>query len=218
MANLRKFHFHAGEQGREALAPRDVMPEGALAGVAPEGAGAEIEEAMAAKSFHNDEAAARHYMNAIWVQEQQGPLYEITAPESPEVVPSLRLGYRAGVPDDEHAPAALRSDRPERAGPRRQGGGRAQHGPRPRLHGCQHRRRSEHRSDRHVERRRRAGPRGTEGRSPRRRPRQPAGGTRRTTRGTWSTRCGGSRSSRPSSSRPWRARRGTASVPRRKGT
>jgi hypothetical protein len=94
MAKLRTFHFHAGEQGRTALAPRDLAPapEGALAGVAPEGMDAEIEVAMAAKSFHNDEAAARHYMNAIWVQDQQGPFYEITAPESPEVVPSLRLG------------------------------------------------------------------------------------------------------------------------------
>lgn len=126
MANLRRFHFHAGEQGREALAPRDVMPEGALAGVAPEGADAEIEEAMAAKSFHNDEAAARHYMNAIWVQEQQGPLYEITAPESPEVVPSLRLGTVQESPTTNTAPAALRSGRSQRAGPRRQGGGRAQ--------------------------------------------------------------------------------------------
>lgn len=95
MANFRAFHFHAVDRGQAALAPADLVPMAA----APELPGLEAAEpdrqvldALAGKSFNNDESAARHYMNAAWAREPEGPLLGITAPESPAVVPDLRFG------------------------------------------------------------------------------------------------------------------------------
>jgi Zn-dependent metalloprotease len=90
MPSFRSFHFHAGEQGREALSPGDLVPMAELEGM--EAAEPGPRRAVAEKSFNNDEAAARHFLSAIWEREGEGPLLGITAPESPEIVPDLRFG------------------------------------------------------------------------------------------------------------------------------
>src|SRR3954467_265444 len=96
MPRLRAFHFHAEEQGRETLSPSDFVPAAAatavLLGMEGREPDPQLRAALEEKSFNNDEAAARHYLNAVWAQEQEGPLFEITAPESPEVVPDLQFG------------------------------------------------------------------------------------------------------------------------------
>ena len=91
MAKFTRFHFHAGEQQRQSMRPRHVAASPALFGIGAE-TPAEAADAVENLTFHNDESAARHYLDALWRPETAGPLFEITAPESAAMVPDLRLG------------------------------------------------------------------------------------------------------------------------------
>jgi len=90
MASFTRFNFHAGERERRSLRPHEIGAPPDLPGFGA--AAAEMADAAESITFHNDESAARHYLDALWVPEEEGPLFDITAPESPAVVPDLRLG------------------------------------------------------------------------------------------------------------------------------
>jgi Zn-dependent metalloprotease len=104
MGRFKSFHFHATEQNRTAVPAVDLVPGGlgidAAEAEAPgfgietaaAGAGIDVpERVMESRTFLNDESAARHFMDSLWVSEAEGPLFEITAPESTAIVPDLRF-------------------------------------------------------------------------------------------------------------------------------
>src|SRR5689334_18749617 len=77
MAGFTRYHFHALD--------REMAGIGATA--VPAGA-----PAIPTVTFHTDEAAARHYLDALWSGEKEQPaLLAATAPESPEVMPDLSV-------------------------------------------------------------------------------------------------------------------------------
>jgi bacillolysin len=97
VASLERFHFHVAEQPEvefgsppSSSGPRtlDVEPEAAGLGVAAE---AEFEAEPAPVSAVTDEAAARHFLSQVLIEEDTPTTIELTAPERPEVVPDLRL-------------------------------------------------------------------------------------------------------------------------------
>ncbi|HEY0141326.1 MAG TPA: M4 family metallopeptidase [Thermoanaerobaculia bacterium] len=107
MASYRKYHFHATEPTESATGAK---AEPAIFGIddvsistdSTDSAAVDVPRpvefdlpaatahAAVKRSFHNDEAAARHFMERMWTQEE-GPLFEITAPDFPAVVPDLQL-------------------------------------------------------------------------------------------------------------------------------
>lgn len=98
--SFKRFQFHVSEQASS----RGVEPAGfepAMAAEADFTAADAMEEAPAMAAapapepvpvpvFNNDEAAARFFMDGLWT-EAEGPLFEITAPEAPALVPDLQL-------------------------------------------------------------------------------------------------------------------------------
>lgn len=105
MSRFKSYHFHATEQAapapQAAAFPNDFDP-GAMGMDAPAPPEFGIEAAAigpvdaprtvdASRTFLNDESAARHFMDSLWVSEAAGPMFDITAPESPEIVPDLSL-------------------------------------------------------------------------------------------------------------------------------
>jgi bacillolysin len=97
MSRFKAYHFHATEQ---AVPMANEFDPGVLGIDAPPSTDFEIAAAgigpidpptPTSRTFLNDESAARHFMDSLWVSEASGPMFDITAPESPEVVPDLQL-------------------------------------------------------------------------------------------------------------------------------
>src|SRR5881227_611156 len=92
MAGFTRYHFHAADSEVKSMGPSAI---GALvsgfAAAEPEPAPAEA-RALPFVTFHNDEAAARHYLDALWSGQGDLPaLAAATAPDRPEVMPDLRM-------------------------------------------------------------------------------------------------------------------------------
>jgi bacillolysin len=90
MPGFNRYHFHALDHAVQSLAPLGLgaivagTPLRALPVAAVEGAFKTV--------FHNDEAAARHYLDTLGGGADAPPaLAAINAPESPQTVPDLRL-------------------------------------------------------------------------------------------------------------------------------
>ncbi|MFZ1546224.1 MAG: M4 family metallopeptidase, partial [Candidatus Nitrotoga sp.] len=101
MGKFKSFHFHATDQN-SPFAPTDNLSAVGLdidagapvfrSGMTAASAGIAIpEHVKESRTFLNDESAARHFMDTLWVSEGEGPLFQITAPESTAIVPDLRL-------------------------------------------------------------------------------------------------------------------------------
>ncbi len=90
MAGFTRYHVHASDTGRRSvpsLAIDDVLRgiTGAEAAALPAKADVQIE-------FHNDEAAARHYLDGLWSGQTDSPvLAAVTAPGRPEVMPDMKV-------------------------------------------------------------------------------------------------------------------------------
>jgi bacillolysin len=87
MAELQRFHFHAGDT------PVEDAGRAALRGVrgAREAAGAPA-------GFHSDEAAARYHLSHLLAGDDRPGLRSITSPERAERVPDLRLQSTQDLP------------------------------------------------------------------------------------------------------------------------
>lgn len=105
MSRFKSFHFHTTDLNRPFVSAGDLITGAFSSDVADTnapifraemtavGAGIDVPGGVEeSRTFLNDESAARYFMDSLWVSEGEGPLFEITAPESTAVVPDLRLG------------------------------------------------------------------------------------------------------------------------------
>lgn len=90
MSRFKSFHYHS-TQRPSVLAEAALPPEPFGLGIDAIEPAAEPAAAPVERTFHNDEAAARHFMDEMWAPEAEGPIFEITAPANPAMVPDLRF-------------------------------------------------------------------------------------------------------------------------------
>jgi Zn-dependent metalloprotease len=92
MAGFTRYHFHATDREMKSMGPSAVALAMAPAGIEPAAAPFAIGAEAPKLTFHNDEAAARHYLDALWSGQEEAPaLLAATAPESPAVMPDLNV-------------------------------------------------------------------------------------------------------------------------------
>ena len=91
MAGFTRYHFHAVDRSMTSMGPVAVGRV-ARAAASMEAVVPPVDAEAPTITFHNDEAAARHYLDALWSGQTEAPtLVAATAPDRPEVMPDLHV-------------------------------------------------------------------------------------------------------------------------------